>query len=147
LIRALKRFFIKREEDKNPVQLREVSNEELLGRLQRGMPLEHITCDEYVPVPTDKRVSIIKREPDEQAEKIAKAKITRKKKVSYPQLKGTNNYRTGSYEAQINANNYISGIMPPKIKDKMSGLEMDDFDLNKIFAQRSIKVYDDEKWS
>jgi len=231
LIRALKRFFLLKEEQKNPVRLRQVTDEELLGRLQRGMSLEHITCDEYVPVPvehihfhglnlTEKKKEQIKAKPEET---IAKAKITRTKKKPYPQLKGTN-YRTGSYEEQVNADsnpsgynintfgsvaphNYSSGfspellkeaiedakavrataminakmameqafgkalekeeaftkafkknrehvlnntikpvILPPKIKDKISGLEMDDFDLAKILSQRRVKVYDNEKW-
>jgi hypothetical protein len=203
-IRALKRVFLKKEEDKRPVRLREVSNEELLGRLQRKMPLEHITCDEYIPVPKNKRISTIIQESDE---KVVKVKIIRKKNEGV--------YRTGSYEAQIDADNHKSGyqcistgsvkvnpssissgftpqllkeaiedakavretarinaelalndafdksfkknreyvinntiepvILPPK-KDKISGLEIDEFDLNKIFAKRRVKVYDNEKW-
>ena len=111
IIRALKRFFLKREEDKKPVQLREVTDKDLLGRLLRGMSLEHITCDEYVPVPVEHihfhglNLTEKKKEPEE---KIAKAKITRTKKKPYPQLKGTN-YRTGSYEEQVNADSNPSG--------------------------------------
>jgi len=214
LIRALKRFFFNKKEEKNPVRLRKVSNEELLGRLQRGMPIEHITCDEYIPVPKDKRVHPIIMAQ----ERKAKVKVVKEKKKEYSKVKASNystasvddlyqnvagnNYRTGSYEAQIGADNYISGIKPsyssgftpellkeaiedakavretarinaelamdeafkknrkyvqinnrasPQIilpikKDKISGLELDDFDLNKIFAQRRVKVYDNEKW-
>ena len=145
IVRNLKRFFLKEKKPITPVQLRGVTNEELLGRLQRGMSLEHITCDEYIPVPTDKRGSIVRVfSPDLLKEAIENTKAVREiAKI---------NTKLAMDEAFWNNRKYVLNnttkpvILPPKIKDEKSGLEMDDFDLNKIFAQRRVKVYDNEKW-
>lgn len=199
LIRVLKRFFLKEKREKKFVRLHEVSNGQLLGRLQRGMPLEHITCDEYVPVPKEEihfhglKLTEQIKEPEE---KIAKVKITRKKKLPYPQSNDScaGTVSVGDFKQVPIANNYISGftvnllkealedakavketakinakmameeafgkafkknqkyvinnvaikpvILPPKNIEN----DLDNFDLNKIFAQRRVKVYDDEKW-
>ena len=50
---TLKRLFLKDPSTKTNVivKIRAVSDKEFLGRLQRGMPLEHISCDEYVAPP------------------------------------------------------------------------------------------------
>lgn len=218
LIRALKWFFLPEEGKKSPPRLREVSDNELLGRLKRGMPLEHITCDEYVPVPRDKfhfreakkevRVKFPKQKPKEN-KREAEEFIEKGYKMQEGERIENGYYRTGSYEAQVEADNHKSGynfntssvevhpsyssgftpsllkeaiedakavretarinaqiamdeafknnrkyvlenkvnpIILPIKKDKISGLEIDEFDLNKIFAQRRVKVYDGENW-
>src|ERR1035437_1365406 len=50
---TLKRLFLKDPSTKTAVvvKIRAVSDKEFLGRLQRGMPLEHISCDEYIAPP------------------------------------------------------------------------------------------------
>jgi hypothetical protein len=105
IIRALKWFFLPKEGEKKPVRLHHVTDEQLIARLQRGMPLEHITCDEYVPVPKDKKVVHFGG-----LQLTEKAEPEKKVRVKVPKQKAkATNFRTGSYEEQIDADNYISG--------------------------------------
>ncbi len=101
LIKALKWFFLPEEGKKKSVRLREVSNDELLGRLRRGMPLEHIVCDEYIPSGQLYYHGQEKAKEPEPEKKV---------RVKIPKSKAkASNFRTGSYEAQVEADNYISG--------------------------------------
>ena len=56
IMRVIKRIFVGKGVgvSSRALAMRVVSDGEIVGRLSRGMPIEHITCDEYVPLPGGK---------------------------------------------------------------------------------------------